>query len=108
MKYLKARGWLNAFLALVIFVVATLFALQWRETSQMRSQGKVIVDLVERYRVEQNKLPQSLSDIDYQANMGNGPYYEVLDSADYRIYFTIGFDELYQYSSKNNQWKEVP
>lgn len=74
----------------------------------MENEGQIIIDLVEDYKANQGQLPESLGDIGYEENMGEGPYYEIMDSSECRVYFTIGFDELYQYRSGKNQWDKFP
>ncbi len=40
--------------------------------------------------------------------MGEGPYYEKIDSLKYIVYFNIGFDNTLTYYSESKDWKENP
>ena len=40
--------------------------------------------------------------------MGQGPYYKKVDSLNYNVYFTTGFDSYFLYDSKTKKWKDDP
>ncbi len=40
--------------------------------------------------------------------MGIGSYYEKLNDSCYRIFFSVGFDDYFEYSSETKMWKYWP
>jgi len=92
----------------VLIVVASVFYLRNTENRNYKAKGKQLIEKVEKYKKEYGKLPESTSDLGVQAEMGEGPYYEKLDSTNYTVYFNIGFDNTLMYHSDTGEWKENP
>lgn len=89
-------------------VLALLCWQQFSESSSMESKGNRWVESVEKFRSSQGSLPLISSEMGLQEEMGNGPFYERIDLETYRVYFTIGFDDLYEYHSGIEEWKDKP
>lgn len=77
-------------------------------TNSYIKQGNIIVEKVEEYRQQYNKLPKIITDLNIKESMGTGPYYELIDSTKYIVYFNIDFDNTFIYSSNTKEWIETP
>ena len=93
---------------LVIICFTTIRLLGYLEYKSYKDKGAVLVEKVEEYKAKHNKLPKSEEDIDFTFEMGNGPFYEKIDSLRYIVYFSIGFDEYFTYSSETKEWENTP
>ncbi len=64
--------------------------------------------LLSTSKKDYGKLPESVKDLNLAPEMGEGPYYEKIDSLKYIVYFNIGFDNTLTYYSESKDWKENP
>lgn len=78
------------------------------EINNYRQKGENLIKIVESYKVENGKLPNTINDMEFNQEMGEGPYYEKIDINLYYIYFNIGFDNKYIYRPDVKLWKKEP
>lgn len=104
-------------LTIVIIVFLGMVALfnymVYVEDKNYEKRGQVLISKIEEYREQNNKLPDSVSDLGIikiipPDGMGEGPYYEKKDSLNYVVYFSIGFDSAKIYSSETKEWIDKP
>lgn len=57
-----------------------------------------------QYKKDGQYYPDSINDININDNMGNGPYYKKINNSEYVVFFCIGFDKYYVYSSRKKEW----
>ncbi|MRI63205.1 hypothetical protein EDM00_04245 [Ornithobacterium rhinotracheale] len=92
-------------MAVVIFVFLWL---RNKENDNYKNQGEELINKIEIFRSEHNRLPNSVNELGLVEPMNEGPYYEKKDSLSYIIYFNIGFDNTKTYSSKTKKWQDTP
>ncbi len=93
---------------LVVVFLAVFFYLRSSEAKTYKEEGFVLIKKVETYKKDYGKLPESVKDLNLTPEMGEGPYYEKIDSLKYIVYFNIGFDNTLTYYSESKDWKENP
>ncbi len=71
-----------------------------------KKKGSEVIEKVENYQKNYERLLSNLGDIGIAESMSDGPYYEIIDSSRYIVYFTIGFDYNYIYDSKDKYWRK--
>lgn len=89
-------------------LVAVVFWLRNEERQDYEERGEYLIENVEQYRIRYGRLPESITALDEEPEMGQGPYYEKLDSATYAVYFCIGFDNTLTYHSNTQEWIDGP
>ena len=89
---------------LLISVLIIILILQNHEKNSCQRVGDSLIDKIEVFRKTENRLPDSVAELGLEEPMNSGPYYEKKDSADYVVYFSVGFDETFIYHSKENKW----
>lgn len=95
-------------LVVVVVLVGVFIYLRINENSTYKSKGNFIIEKVEEYKSKNKRLPKSLEELNVETGMGEGPYYEMIDSTKYKVYFNIGFDNTLIYHSDTKEWKETP
>ncbi len=78
------------------------------ENKTYKTKGNLLIEKVELYKSQNSRLPKSLEELNIEPEMGEGPYYEKIDSVKYIVYFNIGFDNTFTYFSDTETWKETP
>jgi len=77
-------------------------------TNSYIKQGSILIKKVEEYKQQYNKLPKTITDLNIKESTGTCPYYELIDSTKYIVYFNIGFDNSFIYNSNTKEWIETP
>lgn len=95
-------------LTLLSLIICIYWFFSCSEINNYKQKGEDLVKIVELYKIENGKLPNTIKDIELNLEMGEGPYYEKIDSNLYYIYFNIGFDNKYIYKSDVKLWKKEP
>lgn len=92
------------------FIISTLIIIclirykQYKECLELKDTGSKLIQKIELYCESYHKLPNSLSDINEIESMGIGPHYNKIDKNNFEVYFCLGFDEYFIYSSKSKEW----
>ncbi|MCT4636277.1 MAG: hypothetical protein N4A72_01095 [Bacteroidales bacterium] len=94
--------------ALTLITIGSITYLIISKTNSYIKQGNILVEKVEEYKQQYNKLPKTITDLNIKESMGTGPYYELIDSTKYIVYFNIGFDNTFIYSPNTKEWIETP
>ncbi len=89
----------------LIFLWSCIVCIRNVEYTQYKEHGKVLIDKIEIYLLENKRLPNSITEIGFNENMEMGPYYYKIDCNEYSVYYCIGFDEYYVYNSLTKEWK---
>jgi hypothetical protein len=89
-------------------LIMTLLFLRYNENRSYEERGESLISKVEDYRQRTGNLPDSVSDLGMEEEMGDGPYYKKQDSLHYIVYFNIGFDHSKTYYSKTQEWQDEP
>ena len=71
-------------------------------------QGQALISLIEQYYLSYGKWPQDVRDVNWEEEMGIGPFYRLENDSTYIVYFCLGFDEYYQYDSSLKSWSYFP
>lgn len=95
---------LSIFLVLFAF---WFFYLRTAQTDSLIEQGNSIVQKIEKYKTEYNKLPNSLEDIGIPVVSEIDPplYYEKRDSIHYTVAFSTSPDNSKIYYSDSRKWE---
>ena len=93
------------FCTAIVIAIGTIKFMQYREYSNYKARIEALIHKIDSFNVANNKLPESLRDINIEESMCEGPYYNKVDSNEYEIYFSFGFDEYMIYNSKNKAIK---
>lgn len=100
---------MNKVIVWVLFVFAILVVyFVINESLYYKYSGYFLIEKIEEYKLKNKRLPKSLWELNVETGMGEGPYYEMIDSTKYEVYFNIGFDDILIYSSDTKEWKETP
>jgi hypothetical protein len=92
----------------IIIVLGVFFYLNVLENQEYKEKGGLLIEKVEKYKSQYGYLPETVKDLKIESEMGEGPYYEKVDSLKYIVYFSIGFDNTLMYYSDTEIWIETP
>lgn len=93
----------------VVVLVSIWAILASLEYNSYVDKGQAMIDRVESYIESVGQIPDSRKLFDpYNAEMGQGPYFEKINNEEYIIYFNLGFDDRLIYNSNTKEWKEKP
>ncbi len=92
----------------ILIVKVAYFYLCYLENKKYEKQGVKLIDKIEVYRNQKNRLPNNVNDFGLIESMNEGPYYKRIDSINYIIFFNIGFDNKKTYNSQFKVWKDEP
>lgn len=96
-------------LIIIFFLTIVVISyLRFIENENYKNKGKELIEKIEEYKQKHGKLPENLSDLGVIEAMGEGPYYEKIDSINYIVYFNIGFDNRKVYYSYLKKWVDEP
>ena len=101
----------NIILGLGVVLLAGVVAssyLRFAEKVSYERKGMELVEKVESYYYKYEILPKTAKELDFIAEVGEGPYYEKISDLKYSVYFSIGFDDAYVYYSDTKKWKYFP
>jgi len=106
------RSRIKKILIVVVLVIGLgvllVMYLRYSEDQHYEKVGGELIEKVEKYHDRTGDLPNSISELELEENMGEGPYYEKVDSNSYKVYFNIGFDNSKVYYSDLDEWKDEP
>ena len=89
------------------FIITSIIWLKWRmDELQMQQNAEMMIRTIDSIKNETGFYPDNL--IYLESDSGIGPFYEKLTDSTYRIIYTIGFDDYYEYRSINNSWQYFP
>ncbi len=94
--------------AVLIILTAIIYFLRLKERNDYINIATPLIEKIEAYIYTNHKLPSDVYEIGEEEKMGIGPYYEKLNDSCYRIFFSIGFDDYFEYSSETKMWKYKP
>jgi hypothetical protein len=103
------KKYFNVVLLLIIgpFIITAIIWLKWRfDELQMQQNAETMIRTIDSIKNETGFYPDNL--IYLESDSGIGPFYEKLTDSTYRIIYTIGFDEYYQYDSFCQSWFYFP
>lgn len=92
----------------LIVIVATLFYLRYSADKKYEQSAQSLITKIETYKQQHGILPNSETDLEYTEGTSEGPYYKLIDSTAYIVFFNIGFDESKVYDSKSKKWQDKP
>lgn len=95
-------------IGLVVLVLAIIFILRLSENRSYKVEGQALVEKIENFKEMKGKLPDSISELGIDSEMGEGPYYKKESDSTYIVYFNIGFDNSLVFSSNTKKWIEKP
>ena len=73
---------------------------------KLMNESNVVINKIENFRNERNRLPNSLTEIGIKETEYGPIFYEKRSELDYVIYFNIGFDDIRFYNSNNQKWTD--
>jgi hypothetical protein len=93
-----------------ILVLGPLLFIYFRTTESKKYEirGAELIDKIEKFRKQNDSLPNNVSELGFLESMGEGPYYEKNDSVNYIVFFNIGFDNTKTYYSQLKEWRDEP
>ena len=91
-------------LVLMIACLVGLLACANHKSDQLE-KGKVIVEMVEHFRVAHGKLPESLADLGLEVKEEGPIYYEKESESRYIVWFGRELGESTTYDSDTREWK---
>lgn len=108
-KIMSRKKYFNVVLLLIIgtFIITAIIWLKQRfDELQMQQNAEMMIRTIDFIKNEAGFYPDNL--IYLESDSGIGPFYEKLTDSTYRIIYTIGFDDYYEYRSINNSWQYFP
>ncbi|UPT69047.1 MAG: hypothetical protein M0D57_10685 [Sphingobacteriales bacterium JAD_PAG50586_3] len=69
-------------------------------------EGNRMVDMVEQYKKQHHKLPESIADLGIREAIDGPTYYEKKDSVNYIIWFGTSLGESKIYYSSTKSWED--
>ena len=67
-----------------------------------------LIDLVEQYHKATGKYPKTEREIGYDNTQQNvGPFYRLVDSTQYNVFYSDDHGNLFLYNSKKGDWEHV-
>ena len=103
---LKIKIGLIALISLSVVILGIYYALSKQQEKEYENKGAILIQKVENFRTIEKRLPENLTELGVEEPMDEGPYYEKLDSLNYKVYFNIGFDNSKVYYSELQEWKQ--
>jgi hypothetical protein len=94
--------------AVLLILTVIIYFIQIIERQDYINLATPLIQKIEAYKSANGRLPSNVSEIDEEEKMGTGPYYRRQNDSCYKIVFTIGFDESFEYSSKSKKWHFKP
>lgn len=92
-----------------LMIIPTIFCYKFYTIEKRyKEEGALLINQIENYKEKFGKSPNSVFDLNLKMGMGQGPYYKKVDSLNYNVYFTTGFDSYFLYDSKTKKWKDDP
>ena len=73
-----------------------------------RTQGEELITKIEGFLEKEGRLPDYINEIESNLQMSEGPYYDKKSDSTYVVYFNIGMDNSYVYSSLTDSWSHEP
>lgn len=64
-----------------------------------------LIEQIEKYRTENKKLPDELSQIGFTEKIDSPAFYQKINETEYEVWYGIGF-ESNVYSSRTKKWTE--
>ena len=95
-------------LLFIVLVIGAYYYLRSNEMQDYKGKGIALITEIEEFRNQNGRLPNNLDELNLSSEMGEGPYYEKLNSKVYSVYFNIGFDTKYIYQSDQKSWRKGP
>lgn len=100
----KLLSLVGALLALVALPVVCNLYFSW----QYRHMAAPLIEYVEQYHKATGKFPKNAMEMGYnEKDLTTGPFYRLIDSTHYNIYYTDGAGSFYTYNSHTAQWTSV-
>ncbi|MBK8553706.1 MAG: hypothetical protein IPL53_22710 [Ignavibacteria bacterium] len=93
------------FLGLIFLVIAFIFFKDNRERGLI-SEGNIIIEKIERFKIQNKRLPQTLTDIGIDVTEEGPLYYDKLDSNIFMLSFGYGVGESISYHSETGKWDD--
>ena len=108
-QVMNNKKYFNVVLLLIIgtFIIIAIIWLKWRfDELQMQQNAETMIRTIDSIKNETGFYPDNLMYL--ESDSGIGPFYEKLTDSTYRIIYTIGFDDYYEYRSINKTWQYFP
>lgn len=105
---MKKRTWLYVLGSFISLLVIIYYVGVGIEESRYRKNASSLIEAIEQFRSAEGRLPDCVAEMGIEETDGWGPYYEKKDSCFYEVYYCIGFDDYYVFSSKDSLWKWKP
>jgi len=99
------RNLLKLLILASIIIDCSNFIRDSRERNLINKRNKIVAKL-EKYKKEQNKIPNSLNQIGIKKTEEGPLYYQKIDSTSYIISFGTSLGESTTYYSNQKQWKK--
>ena len=94
------------YLFIIFFAIYLIFLfLRFKENKSYIEKGNKIVNKIYEYKTIHKKLPNKLSDIYLDLEMGEGPYYKKMSDSIFIVFYNIGFDDKIIFKSNLNKWE---
>lgn len=90
---------------ITVFIIGLFLFLRNQELYSYKEKGNELIREIYNFKKVNHRLPNSISDIKADTEMGEGPYYEKLNDTTFIVYFNIGFDDKITFNSNKNEWK---
>lgn len=103
---MKAKVFFIIGISLILIFCIWFFFLRTHREKKLIKEGNIIIEKIENYKLENNKLPESLGDIGIVETWDYPLYYQKEDSIYYILYFGMSFEENKTYYSDSKQWED--
>lgn len=100
-QYKKILTLLGSLLTLVTLPIACDAYFSWH----YRHMATPLINWIEQYHKVTGRYPKNAAEMGYDdSEIATGPFYQLLDSTHYTIFYTDGAGSNYIYDSKTEQW----
>ncbi len=96
---------ISAIIAAII--IAFIFLMPKWENYRMEKKGNKIIAIMEKFKTDHGRLPDSLAEMGLVDDMHTQPFYTKINENEYRLNYSWDFDRGYGYFSDTGKWRDT-
>lgn len=91
-------------ITILLFLIITIISCTSREEN-LRNKAKDYIEKIEKFKIENDRLPRSLSEIGIDETLEGPIFYQKRDSSEYILWYGTILGESETYYSTNKKWE---
>ena len=88
----------------ILIIVLAFVVYGCSEEIEREKYAKLIIEKVEKFKTEKNRLPKNLSEIGLTEREDSKAFYEQKNDSTYIVWFGLSLGESKTYDSKTKEW----